>query len=65
MTGSSVIEEIKQLPRGEQSRVIRFAFELARQRQMSGENLSELAQRMADANDPAEAKTSGRNPARF
>ena len=56
MTASSVIEEIKQLPRGEQSRVIRFAFELARQRQMSGENLSELAQRMADANDPAEAQ---------
>jgi len=54
MTASSVIEEIKQLPRAEQSRVIRFAFELARELQMSGEKLSNLAQQMADSNDPAQ-----------
>src|ERR1051326_2454273 len=42
MTASSVIEEIKQLPRTEQSRVIRFAFELARERQMAGKKLSDL-----------------------
>ena len=56
MTASTVIEEIKQLPRAEQSRVIRFALELARERQFSGDKLSELAQRMADSNDAAEAQ---------
>ena len=56
MTATAVIEEIKQLPRDEQSRVLRFAFELARERQLSGESLAELAQRMADAKDPAEKK---------
>ena len=56
MTASGVIEEIKQLPRAEHSRVIRFALELARARQLSGDKLSELAQCMADSNDPAEAQ---------
>jgi hypothetical protein len=56
MTATGVIEEIKHLPRAEQSRVIQFAFELARERQLSGDKLSELAQRMADSNDPAEAQ---------
>ena len=56
MTAAGVIEEIKHLPRTEQSRVIRFAFELVRERQSSGDKLSELAQRMADSNDPAEAQ---------
>ena len=54
MTATGVIEEIKQLPRAEQSRVIQFAFELARQRQLPGKQLSELAQRMVDSDDPAE-----------
>jgi isocitrate/isopropylmalate dehydrogenase len=56
MTANGVIEEIKHLPREEQSRVIRFAFELARERQWSGDTLAGLAQRMADATDPAEAR---------
>ena len=56
MTAAGVIEEIKQLPRAEQSRVIQFAFALARERQLSGDKLSELAQRMADSNNPAEAQ---------
>ena len=56
MTATAVIEEIKQLPRDEQSRVIRYAFELARERQLSGEALADLAQQMADAHDPAEKK---------
>lgn len=54
MTATAVIEEIKQLPPAEQSRVLRFAFELARERQLAGKALSELAQQMADANDPAD-----------
>jgi hypothetical protein len=56
MTASAVIEEIKQLSPAEQSRVIRFAVELARERQLSGEKLSELAQRMADSDNPAEVQ---------
>ena len=56
MTAAGVIEEIKHLPRGEQSRVIQFAFELARSRQLPGDKLSELAQRMVESGDPAEAE---------
>jgi isocitrate/isopropylmalate dehydrogenase len=56
MSATDVIEEIKHLPRAEQSRVLQFAFELARERQLPGQQLSDLAQRMADSNDPAEAK---------
>ena len=56
MTATAVIEEIKLLPRAEQSRVLHFAFELARERQMPGEELAGLAQRMADSNDPTEKK---------
>jgi isocitrate/isopropylmalate dehydrogenase len=56
MTATGVIEEIKHLSPGEQSRVIQFAFELARERQLPGKELSELAQRMADSDNPAEVK---------
>ena len=56
MTATAVIDEIKQLTPGEQSRVIQFAFELARERQLPGKELSELAQRMADSDNPAEVK---------
>jgi isocitrate/isopropylmalate dehydrogenase len=54
MTANAVIEEIKLLPRSEQSRVLQFAFELARERQLPGDTLAELARRMADSHDPAE-----------
>jgi len=56
MTATAVIDEIKQLSPAEQSRVTRFAVELARERQLSGEKLSELAQRMADSDNPAEVQ---------
>jgi len=56
VTATQVIQEIRHLPGEEQARVLRFAFELARQRQLSGDELAELAQRMADSNDPAEKK---------
>ena len=56
MTATNVIEEIKHLPRAEQSRVIRFAFELARARQLPGKKLSELAGKMADSDDSAETE---------
>jgi hypothetical protein len=54
MTAATVIEEIKHLPREEQARVLEFAFDLARSRQLSGKELSALAQRMVDSSDPAE-----------
>jgi hypothetical protein len=56
MTATAVIEEIKQLSPAEQSRVIRFAVELARQRQVSGEKISALARQMADSDNPAEVQ---------
>ena len=56
MTAAKVIEEIMHLPREEQSRVLEFALELKRQRQLSGQELSALAQRMVDADDPAEVE---------
>ena len=56
MTAAKVIEEIKHLPREEQGRVLEFAFNLARSRQLSGKELSALAQRIVDSNDPAEVE---------
>jgi hypothetical protein len=56
MTATAVIEEIKHLPRVEQSRVLQFAFELARERQLTGEELGGLVQRMVDSQDPAEVQ---------
>jgi hypothetical protein len=62
MTAAAVIEEIKHLPPADQSRVIRFALELARERQLSdqermltGDELGELAKRMVETKDPDEA----------
>ena len=56
MTAEKVIEEIMHLPREEQSRVLEFAFDLARKRQLSVKELSALAQRMVDSDDPAEVE---------
>jgi hypothetical protein len=55
MTATAVIEEIEQLPPEEQSRVIQFAIELARKRQLTGIELGELARRMVETKDLAEA----------
>jgi len=55
MTATAVIEEIEQLPPEEQSRVIQFAIELARKRQLTGKELGKLARRMVETKDPAEA----------
>jgi hypothetical protein len=56
MTAAKVIEEILHLPREEQSQVVKFAIELARKRQLSGKELTTLAQQMVDSEDPAEVK---------
>jgi hypothetical protein len=55
MTARAVIEEIEQMPPEDQSRVIQFVNELARKRQLTGEELGELARRMVETNDTAEA----------
>ena len=56
MTATAVIEEIKHLPPEDQSRVIRFVNELARKRQLTGEELGVLVRRMVDSKNPAEIK---------
>lgn len=56
MTASAVIEEIKHLSPGDQSKVIQFALELARSRSLAGGELTALAQRMVDSDDPAEVE---------
>ena len=53
MSANSVIEEIEQMSPEEQSRVIQFAIEFARKRQLSGKELATLAQRMVESDDPA------------
>ena len=54
MTAAKVIEEIDDLPPGEQAKVIQHAVELARHRQLSADELGDLAERLAASNDPAE-----------
>ena len=53
MSAAEVIDEIKQLPPAEQAEVIRFAIGLARDRQLSGEELRLLADQLAKSEDPA------------
>ena len=55
MTAVEIIEEIKRLPREEQSRVIEFARRAGESRQLSPEELGRLAKQMVEAKDPAEA----------
>ncbi|MGH7971484.1 MAG: hypothetical protein ACREIC_22425 [Limisphaerales bacterium] len=54
MTAAKVIEEIKQMAPKDQVEIIQFAVELARVRQLTAQELGELADRLAEATDPAE-----------
>ena len=54
MTAAKVIEEIKQLTPNDQAEVIQFAVKLARTRQLTAQELGDLADRLAQATDPAE-----------
>jgi hypothetical protein len=54
MTAAKVIEEIDDLPPEEQARVIQHAFKLAQHRQLSADELGDLAERLAASNDPVE-----------
>jgi hypothetical protein len=55
MTAVEIIEEIKRLPKGEQAKIIEFARQAAESRPLSPEQLGELAGRMVQTQDPAEA----------
>ena len=55
MTAVEIIEEIKRLPREEQTRVIEFARQVAENRPLSPEELGQLAKRMVEVKDAAEA----------
>jgi hypothetical protein len=54
MRATEVIDDIKHLPPAEQAEVIRFAIGLAHDRQLSGEELGQLADQLAKSEDPAE-----------
>jgi hypothetical protein len=56
MSATEVIQEIKRLTPSDQVEVIRFALELARTRPLTAGELTSLAQRLADTDDPAEAE---------
>ena len=55
MTAEQIIQEIKRLDAKDQLDVIRFAYQLDAERKLSGEELSSLAARMTETDDPAEA----------
>jgi hypothetical protein len=54
VTASQIIEEIKRLGPEEQVGVIRFAYQLDAERQLTGDELSGLAEHMMRTTDPAE-----------
>jgi hypothetical protein len=55
MTATQIIHEIDCLPPAELAEVVRYAKQLDTRRPLSGAELTELARRMVDATDPAEA----------
>jgi hypothetical protein len=52
VTASQIIDEIKRLAPEEQAGVVRFVYELDAERKLSGPELSTLAERLVNANDP-------------
>jgi hypothetical protein len=54
MTAAKLIEEMDDLPPEEQAKVIEHAFELARHRKLSADELGDLAERLTTSSDPAE-----------
>ena len=54
MSAAKVIEAINDLPPDEQAKVIQHALKLARNRQLTADELGELADRLANTDDPAE-----------
>ncbi|MGV3755784.1 MAG: hypothetical protein ACO1QS_10420 [Verrucomicrobiota bacterium] len=56
MSSGAIIEEIKQLSPDEQVEVIQFVIQLAKQRPLTANELTELARQMVESNDPAEVE---------
>jgi hypothetical protein len=56
MDAAAIIDEIKNLPPGEQGRVLEFVHEPEKRLQWSGEKLSQYEKRMAETTDSAEAQ---------
>lgn len=56
MTTAAIIEEIRHLPPTGQAEVVRFALQLARDRALTPDELTSLARRMAECDNPAEAE---------
>ena len=54
MTATQIIEEIKRLGPEDQVGVIRFAYKLDAERQLTGDELPGLAECMVNTTDPAE-----------
>ena len=55
MTAAQIIDEIKGLSPEEQAGVVRFVYQLDAERKLSGPELSALAERFVNAEDPVEA----------
>lgn len=55
MTANEIIEEISVLPPEEQAKVVRFAYRLDAERQLTGSELAALAEKMAATEDASEA----------
>jgi hypothetical protein len=56
VTAVDIIEEIKRLPGEERAKVIEFARKAGEDRRLSPEQLGELAKRMVETSDSAEAQ---------
>lgn len=52
MTANEIIDEISALSPSEQAKVVKFAYRLDAERQMSGPELSELAKGLVGETDP-------------
>ena len=55
MTSVEIIEEIKRLPRAEQNRVLDFVRQTGKDLPLTPNELGELARKLAETPDPAEA----------
>ena len=55
MTCVAVIEEIKRLPKDEQTRVLEFTRQVVANHPLSPEELGDLARQLVEAHDSAEA----------
>jgi hypothetical protein len=55
MTASEIIAEIESLPAADQLQVIRFAYRLDTERQVTGDEIAVLVEKMTECSDPLEA----------